>query len=91
MSKQNLLTHFFTKNKPTDSTEDGLSNTTSSKNDVLSSKAKGEKRKFLDIWKSEFSWLLYDPCNDVVYCDVCRKAGPDIAAKTEFVTGKKKI
>ena len=25
------------------------------------------------------------------YCDVCRMAGPDIAGKTEFVTGKKKF
>jgi hypothetical protein len=24
-----------------------------------------------------------------MYCYVCRKAGPDIADKTEFVTGKK--
>jgi len=24
-----------------------------------------------------------------MYCYVCRKAGPDIAGKTEFVTGKK--
>ena len=24
-------------------------------------------------------------------CDVCQKAGPDIAGKTEFVTGKKKF
>jgi hypothetical protein len=24
-------------------------------------------------------------------CDVCRKAGPDIAGKTEFITGKKKF
>ena len=24
-------------------------------------------------------------------CDVCRIAGPDIAGKTEFVTGKKKL
>jgi hypothetical protein len=24
-------------------------------------------------------------------CDVCRKAGPDIAGKTEFVTGKKNV
>jgi hypothetical protein len=24
-------------------------------------------------------------------CDVCRMAGPDIADKTEFVTGKKKF
>jgi hypothetical protein len=29
--------------------------------------------------------------NDVVSCDVCQKAGPDIAGKTEFVTGKKKF
>jgi hypothetical protein len=26
-----------------------------------------------------------------MYCDVCRKAGPDITSKTEFVTAKKKI
>jgi hypothetical protein len=24
-----------------------------------------------------------------MYCYVCRKAGPDIAGKTKFVTGKK--
>jgi hypothetical protein len=24
-------------------------------------------------------------------CDICRKEGPDIAGKTEFVTGKKKF
>jgi hypothetical protein len=26
-----------------------------------------------------------------MYCDVCRKAGPDIAGKIKFVTGKKKF
>jgi hypothetical protein len=26
-----------------------------------------------------------------MYCDICRKAGPDIAGKTKFVTGKKKF
>jgi hypothetical protein len=26
-----------------------------------------------------------------MHCDVCRKAGPDITSKTEFVTGKKKF
>ena len=26
-----------------------------------------------------------------MHCDVCRKAGPDIAGKTEFVTEKKKF
>jgi hypothetical protein len=25
-----------------------------------------------------------------MYCDICRKAGPDIAGKTKFATGKKK-
>jgi hypothetical protein len=38
----------------------------------------------------EFFWLIYDSSNNVMYCDVCRKAGPDITGKTEFVTGKKK-
>ena len=39
----------------------------------------------------EFSWFIYDSSSDAMYCDVCRKAGPDIAGKTEFVTGKKKF
>ena len=37
----------------------------------------------------EFSWLIDDSNNYVMYCYACRKAGPDIADKTEFVTGKK--
>jgi hypothetical protein len=45
-----------------------------------------EKRKFQDVWKSEFLWLIiYDYSSDVMSCDVCRMAGPDIAGKTEFV------
>jgi hypothetical protein len=36
-----------------------------------------------------FSWLIDDSNNYVAYCYVCRKAGPDIAGKNEFVTGKK--
>ena len=39
--------------------------------------------------KSEFSWLIDDSNNYVMYCYVCRKGGQDIAGKTEFVTGKK--
>jgi hypothetical protein len=34
--------------------------------------------------------LIDDSSNNVMYCDVCRKAGSDITGKTEFVTGKKK-
>jgi hypothetical protein len=49
-------------------------------------------RKFHDVWKSEFLWLIiYDSNNNAMYCDVCRKAGPDITDKTKFVTGKKKF
>jgi hypothetical protein len=33
--------------------------------------------------------IIYDYSSDVMSCDVCRMAGPDIAGKTEFVTGKK--
>jgi hypothetical protein len=33
---------------------------------------------------------IYDYSSDVMSCDVCRKAGPDIAGNTEFVIGKKK-
>ena len=47
--------------------------------------------KFHDVWKSEFLWLNYDSSNNVMYCDVCRKAGPDNTGKTEFVTEKKKF
>ena len=32
--------------------------------------------------------LIDDSNNYVMYCYLCRKAGPDIAGKTEFVTGK---
>ena len=42
----------------------------------------------------EFLWLTYvgyDSSYNVMYCDICRKAGPDIARKTKFVTGKKKF
>jgi hypothetical protein len=54
--------------------------------------SKTEKRKFQDVWMSEFSWLIDDSNKDIMtnmYCYVCRKAGPDIADKTDFVTGKK--
>jgi hypothetical protein len=30
----------------------------------------------------EFLWLIDDSSNNVMYCDVCRKAGPDITGKT---------
>ena len=39
----------------------------------------------------EFLWLIYDSGNNVMYCDVCRKAGPDITGKTEFVAGKEEF
>jgi hypothetical protein len=39
----------------------------------------------------EFLWLIYDSSNNVMHCDVCRKAGQDITGKTEFVTEKKKF
>ena len=52
---------------------------------------KAEMCKFHDVWKSEFLWLIYDSSNNVMHCDVCRKAGQDITGKTEFVTEKKKF
>ena len=54
--------------------------------------SKAKKHKFQDVWMSEFSWLIDDSSNDIrtnMCCYVCRKAGPGIAGKTEFVTGKK--
>ena len=80
--KQNLFTKFLAKNKLVESTyhETGLPDAplteVSIKNTDKGSKA--EKCKFQDVWKSKFSWLVYDSSNDVMYCDFCRKAGPDI-------------
>ena len=53
------------------------------------SSSKAEKRKFQDVLKSEFSWLIDDSNNCIMCCYVWRKAGPDIGGKTELVTGKK--
>jgi hypothetical protein len=39
----------------------------------------------------EFLWLTYDSSNNAMYCDICRKAVPDIAGKTKFVTGRKSL
>jgi len=97
--KQNLLAfihNFSLKNKLVESTdhEVGLSDATSTEvwsqnsDDGVGSKA--EMRKFHDVWKL-FLWLNYDSSNNVMYCDVCRKAGPDNTSKTEFVTEKKKF
>jgi hypothetical protein len=38
-----------------------------------------------------FCGSLFTITVEMLSCDVCRKAGPDIAGKTEFVTGKKKF
>ena len=95
--KQNLHIQFFAKNKLLESTdhEAGLSDATStevwSQNSDEGSGSKVEMCKFHDVWKSEFLWLIYDSSNNVMRCDVCRKAGQDITGKTEFVTEKKKF
>ena len=87
--------HDEQKTKPSTDHEAGLSDATSTEvwsqnsDEVLSSKA--EMCKFHIVWKSEFLWLIYDSSNHVMYCDVCRKASPNITGKTEFVTGKKKF
>ena len=99
MCKNKTFFHFFlAKNKLVESTDreaglpDATSTEVSSQNTNESSGSKAEKRKFQDVWKSEFLWLIiYDYSRDVISCDVCRIAGPDIAGKTEFVTGKKKF
>ena len=38
----------------------------SQKSDEVSG-SKGGKRKFHDVWKSKFSWLIYDSSNNVNY------------------------
>ena len=101
MCKNKTFFHFaLPQNKPVESTdrEAGLSDATStevsSQNTNEGSGSKSEKRKFQDVWnwKLEFLWLIiYYYSSDVMPCDVCRMSGPDIAGKTEFVTGKKKF
>jgi len=65
MCKNKTFFHFFlTKNKPVESTdrEAGLSDATStevpSQNTNEGSGSKAEKRKFQNVWKSEFLWLI---------------------------------
>ena len=97
--KQNLYTQFFAKNKMVESTdhETGISDATlteiwSQNSDESSGFTfKAEMRKFHNVWKSEFLWLIYDSSNNVMYCDICRKSGQDITNKTECVTGKEKF
>jgi hypothetical protein len=54
-------------------------------------KIRVRKLKSVNYKMSEFSWLIDidDSNNYVMHCYVCRKVGPDIAGKTEFVTRKK--
>ena len=68
--KQNLLTKFFAKNKSVESTdhEKGLPDAASREVSIENT----------DVGKLKFSWLVYDSSYDVMYCDFCRKAGPDI-------------
>ena len=61
----------------------------SNQNTDEGSGSKAENRIFQNVWTSEFLWLIDDSNNDVMYCYVCRKVGPDIVDKTEIVTGKK--
>jgi hypothetical protein len=37
--------------------------------------SKGEKRKFHDVWKSKFSWLIYDSSINVNYVVWCLQKG----------------
>ena len=93
---QNLLTKFFAKNNPVESTdyETGLPDVTltEAKAKILMKvqvlKLKSVKSKMSR--SREFSWLIDDYNNYmyVMYCYICRKAGPDIAGKIEFVLEK---
>ena len=64
VQKQNILHFFPAKNKPVESTDhevglpDATSTEVSSQNTKEGSGSKAEKRKFQDVWKSEFLWLI---------------------------------
>jgi hypothetical protein len=64
------------------------SDTESPSNTDEGSDSKVEKHKFQDVSQSAFSWLIDDFNKYVMHRYVSRKAGPDIAGKTKFVTGK---
>ena len=65
--KQTLFTRFFAKNKSVESTDDktGLSDAASPEISIKNTDkgSKAEKRKFQEVLKSKFSWLLYDSSN----------------------------
>ena len=83
--KQNLKIKIFAKNKPVKSTDHEAA-TSINQNSGEGSGSKAEKRKF-----HEFLWLTYDSSNNVMYCDICRKTGPDIANNTKFLVYHNKI
>ena len=97
MSKKQNLTKVFAKNKSVESTdhEDDLPDETStevwSQNSYEGSGCKVKKHNFQDVWNAEFSWHIYDSSNEVMYCDVSKQAGPDIASKIEIANGKKNL
>jgi hypothetical protein len=39
---------------------------------------KYQSKILMKVINSKFSWLVYDSSYDIMYCDFCRKAGPDI-------------
>ena len=94
--KQNLHTKLFAKNKLVESTdhEAGLSDATStevwSHNSDEGSGSKAEMRKFHNVWKSEFLWLIYDSSN-VIYCDVAERQVQILPAKPNLLTERKSL
>jgi len=91
--KQNLHTKYFAKNKLFESNDTKLESLMQHRRKYeakIVMKVRVLKLKY-DVWKSEFLWHIHDSSNNVMYCDVCRKAGQDITSKTEFVNGKKNL
>ena len=77
----NLHTKFFVKNKPAELTyhKAGLLMQYSRKYQPKKcdevSGSKDGKRKFHDVWKSKFLWLIYDSSNNVNYVIWCLQKG----------------
>jgi hypothetical protein len=47
-------------------------------------------RKFHNVWKSEFLWLIYDSSN-VIYCDVAERQVQILPAKPNLLTERKSL
>jgi len=59
-----------------------------SQNSDEGSGSKAEMRKFHDVWKSEFLWLIYDSSNDMMFAE---RQVQILPAKPNLLPERKKL